>query len=122
MTTGPFKTVTFGGKEYKYDLGFNELAIADDMLGGNLIQQLQNAGTNGLSLNVVRVLYYVGLKKYHHHLTIDRVGELIGNELRAGDITIETLAEFMSQAFADTGLSGGEENPTKKSQGKDMET
>jgi hypothetical protein len=91
--------VQLGERPRKFRLGWNEVAILEQLLGESLQTRIKE---NNFGFDAVRSCMFVGLKKNNPDLTIDDVGELLGE---SGDIEmymrtiVRSLKESMPKIF-----------------------
>jgi hypothetical protein len=66
----------FGGKDRRMCIGWNQLAEFEELMNGISFQALTASGRTGFK--AIRALFYVGLRRYDKSITLNQVGEWLG--------------------------------------------
>lgn len=68
-------TIEVGGQRRKFAIGWNELAELEELLGAAVPKLI---ASNNFGFRAVRATMYVGLAKFDPDITIDAVGDMLG--------------------------------------------
>lgn len=96
--------IKLGEQMRKFRLGWNEVATLEQMLGDSLQTRISEGN---FGFDAVRACMFVGLKRNNRELTLEDVGELLGE---SGDMTLymrtimQSLKESMPKIFGDIPL------------------